>query len=62
MARWRDGRVVALQVGAMCEDIAVGSIVRGAALPADIDEAETSCYTTARLGFPTKTISVGRGF
>jgi hypothetical protein len=46
----------------MCEDIAVGSIVRGTALPADADEAETSCYTTARLGFPTKTISVGRGF
>jgi hypothetical protein len=34
-------------LGAMCEDIVVGSMVRGAALPADVGEAETSCYTTA---------------
>jgi hypothetical protein len=53
-----DGEALALQVGAMCEDIIVGSIVRGAALPADVDEAETSCYTTA-IGLTYNDISVG---
>jgi hypothetical protein len=42
----------------MCEDFVVRSIVRGAVLPADIGEAETSCYTTA-IGLTYNDISVG---